>query len=266
MSEVALIGSGNMGQALIRGWLESGALEPSEIVICEPHEGTRDHVKIEYGVHRTASAREAAETADLVFLAVKPPDSLDILEQLAGVMRGSSALVSIVAGLRIETIRDILGPVPSVVRVMPNMGAAAGASMSAYAVSEGEGQLTGFFVVLLESVGEVARVDEEHLDLVTAVSGSGPAYFFMMVEALEEAGASRGLPRQVARKLSRQTLWGAASVLKESGRDASELREAVSSPGGTTLAALEILERKGLREALDQAVEAARNRAGELSS
>jgi pyrroline-5-carboxylate reductase len=149
---------------------------------------------------------------------------------------------------------------------MPNMAAKVGAAMSAYSVDIGSGDFDEDEVVnLLLSIGEVEKVEEEWMDLVTAVSGSGPAYFFLMVEALEKAAVNQGLPGDVAKELSRETLWGAAKVLKETGQEACELREAVSSPGGTTLAALRQLEKSGFDEAIGLAVEAAKQRSEEIS-
>ena len=219
------------------------------------------------GAAKAGSNKAAAGWARIVVLAVKPQDSSAVLEEISGELDDEKVLVSIVAGLSIGSMRGKIGAGPSVVRVMPNMGAQVGASVSGYALDPGRGDFDQDMPVsLLEAIGEVVQVEEQLLDLVTAVSGSGPAYFFLMAEALEDAAVDLGLSAEVARTLARETLWGAAKVLKETGRDADELRRAVSSPGGTTLAAMEVLAEASFAETVARAVEAARRRAGELTT
>ncbi len=267
MREVALIGAGNMGAAMLRGWLESGALAPGQVLITDRDADRSATVADDLGVEVAADNSSAASGARMLFLAVKPQDAPEALDEISGGISAEQVLVSIAAGLTIGSIRKRIGKEPSVVRVMPNMGAQVGAAVSAYALDAGPGGFEFSDVVrLLEGFGEAVQVPEEQMDLVTAMSGSGPAYFFLMVEALERAGLERGMDQDVARLLARETLWGAANVLKRTGREAAELREAVSSPGGTTLAALAEMERAGFMSMIDGAVAAARRRAGELSS
>ncbi len=266
MYEVALIGAGNMGSAMVKGWLESGTLEARDIVLSDKDTAKAGALADERRVAAAASNSEAAGGARLVVLAIKPQDSAEVLEEISGVIRGDKVVVSIVAGLSIGSMREKLGGEPSIVRVMPNMGAQVGASVSGYTLDPGPGGLdAGGPLRLLEAIGEAVEVAEEFLDLVTAVSGSGPAYYFLLTEALERAAVEMGLSPDVAKILARETLWGAAKVLKESGREASELREAVSSPGGTTVAALGVLDEDGFMEMMSRAVAAARRRAGELT-
>jgi pyrroline-5-carboxylate reductase len=149
---------------------------------------------------------------------------------------------------------------------MPNLAAQVRAAASGYAIEAGAGEFDIAGVKeLLEAIGEAEEVDEKWMDLVTAVSGSGPAYFFYLTEALENAAVEQGLPEDVARKLARETLWGAAKTVKETGADPAELRKAVSSPGGTTLAALSEMDSAGFMDIIEKAVDAARRRAGELA-
>ncbi|MBU1672084.1 MAG: pyrroline-5-carboxylate reductase [Actinobacteria bacterium] len=267
MAEVALIGAGNMGAAMLRGWLESGALTREQVVIADRDADRGETVARDLGVELATDGAGAVSGARIVFLAVKPQDAPAALEDISGSMSARKVLVSIAAGLTIGAIRKRLGEGPSVVRVMPNMGAQVGSAASGYTLDPGpEGFEFDDVIRLLEAFGVAVQVPEEQMDLVTALSGSGPAYFFLMVEALEEAGRSRGMDPYVARLLARETLWGAAGVLKKTEREAAELRQAVSSPGGTTLAALGEMERAGFVQMIDRAVEAARKRAGELSS
>ncbi len=267
MEKVSLLGAGNMGSAMLNSWLDTGTLEAGSVRVSDKDVSKAETLAGSTGASIAESNEDAAGWADVVVLAVKPQDSPAVLEEIAGSLDTDKVVVSIVAGLTVEGIRRRIGSGPSVVRVMPNMGAQVGAAVSAYALDPGEAGFDRELPVrLLEAVGEVVEVEEGWLDLVTAVSGSGPAYFFAMVEALEKAAVGQGMPEDVARVLARETLWGAARVLKETGRDADELRRAVSSPGGTTLAALEILDAEGFTEAVARAVEAARKRAGELST
>lgn len=266
MFEVALIGAGTMGQAMLSAWLDSGALAQSDIVISEKDEVRRGEVAGRYGVAQAETVAAAAAGSRVVVLAVKPQDSEPVLGELAGALEAGATLVSIAAGLTIAYIRDKVGAAPTVVRVMPNMAAQVRASVSAFSVDAGEKSAARERVVdLLSAFGQTVEVDEGLMNMVTAVSGSGPAYFFLMVEALEEAGVIGGLDRATASMLARETLWGAAKVLQETGRRAGELREAVSSPGGTTLAALGEFERSGFEDMMRAAVEAASKRAGELA-
>jgi pyrroline-5-carboxylate reductase len=255
-----------MGSAMLGGWLESGTLERDDVIVVDKDTAKASQLSKRFGVRMAEGNKDAAEVAGIAVLAVKPQDSSGVLEDISGAMCSEKVVVSIIAGLSISSMRKKLGEETALLRVMPNMGAQVGASVSGYAIDPGHGGFdTALPVRLLEAIGEVVEVEEGYLDLVTAVSGSGPAYFFLMVESLEKAAIRLGLPEDIARKLSRETLWGAAKVLKESGRDAAELRQAVSSPGGTTLAALGVLEEAGFTEAMSRAVEAAHKRAGELT-
>lgn len=266
MREVGLIGAGKMGAAMLRRWLESGTLEPDSVIVCDKDESKADELALNSGVITSRSNEDVSRQARIIVLAVKPQDSLRVLEEIAPEMDGDKVVVSIIAGLSIGSMRERLGTAVSLVRVMPNMGAQVGASVSAYAVDAGQVEFdTRLPVRLLEAIGNAVAVEECWLDLVTAISGSGPAYFFLMVESLEKAAVGLGMAPDVARLLARETLWGAARVLKESGREAGELREAVSSPGGTTLAAMRVLEEAGFMEMMSRAVSAACSRAGELT-
>lgn len=264
MHKVALIGVGNMGEALLAGWLDSGMLDSVDIVITDKSIERRRMIAERYGVEEGVNNTDAASGAKTVLLAVKPQDSGAVLDELKELGPGK-VLVSIVAGLPIDSIRKKVGGEPSIIRVMPNVAAMVRSAISAYTVEPGTGGFTGeSALALLAVAGEIVEVKEDLMSLVTALSGSGPAYFFLMVEALTEAGVDGGMSGEVAEKFARETLWGAAKIIRETGRDAGEMREAVSSPGGTTLAAIEVFERAGFRGLVKEAVEAARSRAEEL--
>lgn len=261
---VGLIGTGNMGKAMLGAWIESGLLASEQIIAAERVSETLAAVAAERGI-ATGGAEDTA-AAQVVVLAVKPQDSGQALSALAGRLDSSQVVLSIAAGLTISSIRDQVGEGPAIVRVMPNMGALVGAAISAFAVDESGAAIDrGFVTGLLESIGEVVEVDERWMDLVTAVSGSGPAYFFYLAEALENAAVEQGMDPEVASSLARETLWGAAKTVKETGRDPADLRKAVSSPGGTTLAALASMDEAGFVRIISEAVDAARRRAGELA-
>jgi pyrroline-5-carboxylate reductase len=266
LHEVTLIGAGNMGSAMLEGWLEAGVLKPEDVTVADKDLSKSSELCGRLGVECTAGNLEAAADSDIIVLAVKPQDADPVLGEIAGALKGDKIVVSIVAGLSTDSMRKKLGGDPSLIRVMPNLAAQVRAAASGYALDPGTGRCDCRLALrLIGAIGEAVEVEEEQLDLVTAVSGSGPAYFFLMTEALQEAAENQGLTKEVARRLARETFWGAAKVLKVGGREASVLREAVSSPGGTTVAALEVLKEAGFTATMSEAVAAARRRAGELT-
>jgi pyrroline-5-carboxylate reductase len=255
-----------MGSAMLNGWLEAGVLKPEDVIVADKDKSKATTLAEKNGADLAGDNLEAAGDSDIIVLAVKPQDSETVLEEISRALDSNNIVVSIIAGLSLASMRDKLGDDPSLVRVMPNLAALVGAAASGFALDQGAGSSSPELALrLLKAIGEAVEVAEEQLDLVTAVSGSGPAYFFLMTEVLEQAAVQQGLSQDVARRLARETLWGAAKVLKEDGREASELRQAVSSPGGTTLAALEVLKEAGFAETMSKAVAAARRRAGELT-
>jgi len=255
-----------MGSAMLNGWIQAGIFAPDAVVVTDKDSDKAASLAKEFSVNYLDDNARAASGAKTVVLAVKPQDSVVVLEEISSVLSGDTAVLSIIAGLSIASMRARLGQAPSIVRVMPNMGAQVGASVSGYAVEPGEGYFdAGLPRKLLESIGQAVEVDESAIDLVTAVSGSGPAYFFLLTEALETAAVQEGMSRDIASKLAKETLWGAAKIIKDTGRDPAELRKAVSSPGGTTLAALGVFDEAGFTDLVSKAVEAARKRAGELT-
>lgn len=261
MTRVQIVGGGRMGEAIIAGLITSEWATPGELRVVEASADRRkflaEHIE---GIE----VAEAPGPADGSVLAVKPHDIAVVAARVSEA--GGGRLLSIAAGVTIAAIEAAVGPGVAVVRAMPNTAAlvAAGASAIAAGTDAGEDDLA-WAEALLGSVGVVVRVPESQLDAVTALSGSGPAYVFLIAESLVEAGVLTGLPRDIATTLANQTLLGAARMLTETGSDAAALRAAVTSPGGTTAAALRVLEERAVRGAVLDAVVAARARAGELA-
>ena len=266
-ARLAFVGGGNMARSLIGGLLSRGTAAQA-IAVAEPHAPTRERLAADFGVRTCEDGAEAAAGADIVVLAVKPQVMRTVCEALAPALASGRALVvSVAAGIRTAQICDWLGAPWPVVRVMPNTPALVGAGAAGlFANAQVEATQRAAAQALLEATGRAVWIDDESLmDAVTAVSGSGPAYFFLLVEALEAAGVAEGLPPEVARALVVQTCVGAARMLETGELPADELRRRVTSPGGTTQAALEVFEAGGLRALVRDAVAAAARRGRELA-
>ena len=263
---IAFVGGGNMAEALIKGLVSVGSRAPA-IAIAEPRAARRRELASRYGVRATASNLEAIERATLVVLAVKPQTMSDVLAEIAPGMGRDKLLVSIAAGVSIATLEKKLGRGVRVIRVMPNTPCLVGKGMSVLA--RGRSATARDLArarKIFESVGkaEIAK-HEAWLDAVTGLSGSGPAYVYRFAEALIDSGVREGLPDALVRTLVYQTLAGAAEMLLATGKSPRELREAVSSPGGTTLAGLARMDRGGLSRVVGAGVAAATARSKELA-
>jgi pyrroline-5-carboxylate reductase len=262
---VAVLGAGKMGEALLSGMLRGGRAA-EDLVFSEKHDERIAHLTSTYGV-RVVTASEAAAHADTLLVAVKPQEIGALLSELAGSVTRDNLVISIAAGIPTSTIEAALPDGIPVVRVMSNTPVFVDEAMSAISpgAHAGEEHLART-EALLRPVGKVVRVPETQLDAVTALSGSGPAYFFFLVEAMIDAGILLGLPRALAAELIVQTAVGSATMLRDSGQHPVQLREAVTSPGGTTIAAIRKLEDHGVRSAMLAALEAARDRSRELAA
>ncbi len=261
---LAVLGGGRMGEALVAGLVASG-WEPTTIAVAEVDADRRHHLEAALdGVRVVPSAAWAAADADVVVVAVKPQDVAEALEATRPAAREGALVVSIAAGVTIAAL-EAAAPGHPVVRAMPNTGALVG--KGAAAISAGTTATDADLDTaerILEAVGIVVRVPEKLLDAVTGLSGSGPAYVFLVAEALIEAGVLVGLGRDVADVLVRQTLLGAATLLTDPASTPEALRAAVTSPGGTTAAGLQALEARGVRAAILECVDAATERSREL--
>lgn len=262
---IALLGVGKLGEALLSGLLRSG-LPVGAVLAAERYAERAAEIAQRYGV-ATPTPEDAAAQADVVLLAVKPQDMRALLVDIAPHVRPGTLVVSLAAGITAPFVEALLPEGTPVVRVMTNTPVFVDEAMSAIAAgTAATGEHLQQVEDLLTPVGKVVRVPETQLDAVTALSGSGPAYFFFLVEAMIDAGILLGLPRAVAAELIVQTAVGSARMLRESGEHPVLLREAVTSPGGTTIAAIRTMEDHGVRAAMLAAIEAACDRSRELAA
>lgn len=261
---IAIIGAGVMGETLLGSVLRSG--HPADhVIVAESREDRATEITRQHDVLIRANP-DAVHDADIVFLAVKPQDIADVLDEIAVQLPPSAVVVSVAAGIRIIQIEAALAENTAVIRVMPNTPATVNAGM--FVISPGascnQEQIMDVHR-LLAAAGEVEIVEESVQDAVTAVSGSGPAYVFYLAEAMIDGGSAAGLPGETARKLTAQTLLGAAKLLAGSELSAAQLRRRVTSPGGTTAAAIEVFDEHRMHDSIVEAVKAAAARSLELS-
>jgi pyrroline-5-carboxylate reductase len=262
--KTAVIGAGNMGEALIAGLISYGQ-KPANIAVCEKRADRASELIARYGIS-IAEVAESVRDADAVLLVVKPQDMASVLAEVGAAINTSAVVVSFAAGKKIDFISSNLGKANSIIRVMPNTATMVGAGMAA--ISLGKGVTTEqreFVAGFLAKSGQVVEVAEDLQDAVTATSGSGPAYFFAFVEAMVAGAKELGLTSEVATQLTVQTLVGAAKLLVESGKSATELRENVTSPNGTTAAALNSFSDGELAQLVAKSMKAARDRSIELA-
>ena len=265
--KITFLGCGNMGTSLINGLIANGH-PATNLHAIDPDEKQRTRVETRYGIRTSAEAAAAVPTADVVVLAVKPQTVMTALALTRDALQNNNPLVlSIAAGVRTDAISNALGGACPVVRAMPNTPALLRSGATGlYAAGDVDAPRRAAATNIMQAVGVVVWLDDESLlDTVTAVSGSGPAYFFLIVELLEKIAVDMGLSRAQAHLLSVDTALGAARMLKESGEDAATLRQRVTSPGGTTEKALQAFEEGGLEQLLRKALTACRNRSVELA-
>lgn len=261
---LALIGAGRMGQAVLTGLLRAG-WEPARLVVAEAVPSTAELVRQRHGVEVVAAPSAAVAGADVVVVVVKPHDVGGVLDELSPSLSPGAVVVSLAAGMTTASLARHLPPGTPLIRVMPNTPALVGKGMSVMSPAPGcPPEARELAKRVLTAVGEVREVPESMQDAVTAVSGSGPAYVFHVAEAMIDAGVHLGLPRPLARDLTVHTLIGAATMLRDSGEHPAVLREGVTSPGGTTAAALHVLEELAVKAAFTKAMRACRDRSIEL--
>lgn len=264
--KLGFVGSGKMATALVQGAVSSRAFASGDILVCDAVPAVAQKLATVAKVTAAATNESLAKQAGVLVLCVKPVDALEALRALRGAVAGK-LIISIVAGLPIAALQEAAGPKARIVRVMPNTPALIHRGAAAYSLgrtaSPEDATLTE---KLFGAVGQIARVKEELLDVVTGLSGSGPAYVYLVVEALADAGVLMGLPRDLSLKLAAHTVAGAAEMVIETGRHPAALRDEVTSPGGTTIAGLEALEAAAVRSAFLSAVRAATERSRELGA
>jgi pyrroline-5-carboxylate reductase len=264
--KIAILGAGKMGEALIAGLVSSGWKTPDQIVASDRRPERLDEIAQRFGVPTTAVTSDAIKGAEIVVLAVKPQDMDVLLSEIGPLLQPEQTVLSIAAAISTAAIERHLAAAVPVVRSMPNTPATvhegmAGITPGAHA---GEEHLRKA-EELLSRVGRTVRVSEPHMDAVTAVSGSGPAYFALLAESMIEAGILLGLAREISTELVVQTMYGTAKLLRDEKMHPVELRESVTSPGGTTIAAIRELEQAGVRAAFLNAIQAAMDRSRELA-
>ncbi len=254
-----------MATALAKGWLSAGLIDAAASLASDPYPAACEKFTKTTGVRSVAANTEVVQSAQVLVLAVKPQTMAALLAEIRPHLLPQHLVMSIAAGITLKQLADGLGPETRLVRVMPNTPCLLGESASGYAVGSSataaDAELVG---KLLGAVGKAFAVSERLLDAVTGLSGSGPAFVYVMIEALADGGVRVGLPRDVALTLAAQTVLGSAKMVLETGQHPGQLKDAVASPGGTTIAGLHALERGGVRAALMDAVEAATRRAEEL--
>jgi pyrroline-5-carboxylate reductase len=262
---IAMVGGGQMALALADGFCRAGLVSGSGITVIDPSEAARARLAASVpGVRFAGSTAEAVRDAAVVFLAVKPQQAAVACQELAPVIPHDAVLVSIVAGLPLATLADLAGT-KQIIRVMPNTPCLVGRGVSVVCRTPDVPAAAAQRVhALLAAVGTVHEVDESLLDAVTGLSGSGPGFVALLVEALSDGGVKAGLPRPLALALAVETLAGTAALLEQTGEHPAQIKDRVSSPGGTTIAGLAVLEQRGVRSALIDAVVAAATRAKEL--
>ncbi len=264
-SRIGFLGAGRMATALARGWLAAGLVTAERVIAADPLPQARQAFQAETGLRAIEANREVVAASDLLILAVKPQSMPALLAEIRSAVGRGHLLVSIAAGVSLRQLADGLGSDRRLVRVMPNTPCLVGASASGYAPGEAATpEDVGLVDRLLNAVGRAFRLPEHLLDAVTGLSGSGPAFVYVMIEALSDGGVRVGLPREVATALAAQTVFGAAKMVLETGLHPAVLKDMVASPGGTTIAGLHALERRGVRAGLMDAVKAATRRSAQL--
>lgn len=262
---IGFLGAGKMATALAQGWIHAGLTSPGQLCASDRIPAARDQFSKITGAPAHGDNARVVTSADILVLAVKPQNMPDLLRDIKPHVNAKHLVISIAAGIALPTLGDALGGDRRLIRVMPNTPCLVGASASAFAASpaatKGDIDLTER---LLSSVGSAVQVPEKLLDAVTGLSGSGPAYVAVVIEALADGGVRMGLPRDLAMLLAMQTVLGSAKMLLETGLHPGQLKDMVASPAGTTIAGLHALEQGGLRAALMDAVEAATKRSMEL--
>jgi len=263
--KIGVIGTGNMGRALIGGLINSGSSVSENIVCSDIKEGKVKGIEEEFGVATRDNNSDVARESEIIIYAVKPQIMAPVLKETGDCLDMSKVIISIAAGVPLAAIESCLGKELRVIRVMPNVPALI--MEGASAVAAGRNALAEDLTLakaIFDSVGKSVIIEEELMDAVTGLSGSGPAYIFLIIDALSDAGVKMGLAREDSLFLSAQTVLGAAKLLMETGEHPGKLKDSVTSPGGTAIAGLHTLEGGGLRTTLINAVEAATTRSKEL--
>ena len=266
MFKLGIIGIGNMGEAIVKGILNKNILRADDIIIYDKLEEKAKKVSDIYGVGVAKSNSLLAKLSETIILAVKPQDLEETIKEIKEFLTEEKILISILAGVPIKKIRKLLNKNIPIVRVMPNTPALIGEGAIAVSFDKNiNNEEKKYILSLLSALGKVYNVEEKYIDVITGLSGSGPAYVFTFIDGLAQGGVKKGLPYNLALDLAIQTVLGSAKLLQETGEHPMVLRDKVSSPAGTTIYGLHSLEKHNFRNAVISAVEEATNRSKELS-
>lgn len=253
--KLGFIGCGNMGKAMLSGVLESGKCVKADVLVSAKTEATREKIKSQFDIKVTADNKEVAEFADVLFLAVKPQYYAEVIEQIKDVVRDDTIVISIAPGKSLEWFDQAFGKQLKVIRTMPNTPAMVKEGMMGMCPNElVTDEETALVKDICDGFSETEIITENLMDVVTAVSGSSPAYVFMFIEAMADAAVAGGMPRQQAYKFAAQAVLGSAKMVLETGKHPGELKDMVCSPAGTTIQAVRVLEEKGMRSAVIEAM------------
>ena len=253
--KLGFIGCGNMGKAMLSGVLESGKCVKADVLFSAKTEATREKIKSQFDIKVTADNKEVAEFADVLFLAVKPQYYAEVIDQIKDVVRDDTIVISIAPGKSLEWFDQAFGKQLKVIRTMPNTPAMVKEGMMGMCPNElVTDEETALVKDICDGFSETEIITENLMDVVTAVSGSSPAYVFMFIEAMADAAVAGGMPRQQAYKFAAQAVLGSAKMVLETGKHPGELKDMVCSPAGTTIQAVRVLEEKGMRSAVIEAM------------
>lgn len=265
IGKLVVIGAGAMGAAFTKGVLAAGLFDASQVTLVDLDASKLDQLASNYGVRTSQDAKSSVKDADVVLIAVKPGIVEPVLKGISQSLSDNQLVISIAAGVKLGSIEKNLPPTIGAIRAMPNTPCRIGAGAIGFSRGASvKDEQVEIAKRIFDAVGLSYEVPETLLDAVTGLSGSGPAYVFMMIEALSDAGVRVGIPRDISLKLSAQTVYGAAKIVLEENEHPARLKDQVTSPGGTTIAGIDALEQAGLRSALIEAVKAATKRSKEL--
>jgi pyrroline-5-carboxylate reductase len=263
--KIGFIGAGRMATALAKGIIEAGHAQGDDVLASDPFESARNSFQETSGGIATTDSSEVIQFTDTIFLAVKPQLMEEVASQVKGKLTENHLLISIAAGVTLERLGELFGEKVRLVRVMPNTPALVGSGASAYCLGETANQDDATQVeILLNAVGISKQIPERLMDSVTGLSGSGPAFVYLFIEAMSDAGVLKGLPRDTATELAAQTVLGAAEMVLKTNQHPGVLKDQVTSPGGTTIAGINALENASFRSSILNAVAAATERSAEL--
>lgn len=263
---IGVIGAGNMGEALIKGLLRAQLVRPYEIIASARTQKRINYIEKEYGIHTTRDNLKLIAATDIVVLGIKPQNMEEVCQEIGPAVTDHHLFISIAAGIDMAKLRKLLGKKPLLIRVMPNLPALIDEGISAiFCAPRMPERYRRFAHQIFQAVGQTVDItNEKQMDAITALSGTGPAYFFALMEAMKKAGQKVGLPAELVHKLTIQTAVGAAQIAAQNGADPEKLRAAVTSKKGTTWAAMKVFEKRGFWKLLEDAIRAAAKRAGEL--